>query len=187
MEIPNARAASRDLIYYRNLYDREVIKLYVRWYLTYRLSYRDLSAMMAERNVAVTHTTIMRWVHRFVPEFERRWSRFSKPSASSWRMDETNVSIRAMALSLSSCRSERKVYSLSTSREPHDRLGAGILFARRWQAPDGRRRSILTVTPLRIVLYGCSRRRMCAGSASRYERGATSTMSLNRTTALSLP
>jgi transposase-like protein len=33
-------------------------------------------------------------VHRFVPEFERRWARFAKPSSSSWRMDETNVSVR---------------------------------------------------------------------------------------------
>jgi transposase-like protein len=50
--------------------------------------------MMAERNVAVTHTTIMRWVHRFVPEFERRWARFAKPLHCSWRMDETAVSVR---------------------------------------------------------------------------------------------
>jgi IS6 family transposase len=36
----------------------------VRWYITYRLSYRDLVAMMAERGVIVSHTTIMRWVIR---------------------------------------------------------------------------------------------------------------------------
>jgi hypothetical protein len=52
----------------------------------------DRCAMMAERNVDVTHTTIMRWVHRFVPELERRWARFAKPSGSSWRMDETTIS-----------------------------------------------------------------------------------------------
>jgi hypothetical protein len=51
------RAASRDLIYFRHRHDSEVIELCVRWYLTYKLSYRDLAAMMAERNVAVTHTT----------------------------------------------------------------------------------------------------------------------------------
>jgi transposase-like protein len=66
----------------------------VRWYLTYRLSYRDLSAMMAERDVAVSHTPIMRWVQRYVPEFEGRWARFSKPAHASWRMDETAVSVR---------------------------------------------------------------------------------------------
>jgi enoyl-CoA hydratase/carnithine racemase len=29
--------------------------------------------MMAERGLALAHTTIMRWVRRFVPEFEKRW------------------------------------------------------------------------------------------------------------------
>jgi transposase-like protein len=88
------RAASRDPIYSRRRYTPELIELCVRWYVTYRLSYRDLSAMMAEREVAVSHTTIMRWVRHYVPEFERRWSRFAKPTDSSWRMDETAVSVR---------------------------------------------------------------------------------------------
>ncbi len=88
------RAASRDPIYYRRRYPAELIELCVRWYLTYKLSYRDLVAMMAERDVAVSHTTIMRWVQRYAPEFERRWARFSKPTDSSWRMDETALSVR---------------------------------------------------------------------------------------------
>ncbi len=67
------RAASRDPIYFRRRYTPEVIELCVRWYLTYRLSYRDLAAMMAERDVIVSHTTI-RGVQRYVPEFERRWA-----------------------------------------------------------------------------------------------------------------
>lgn len=88
------RAASRDPIYYRRRYTPEVIEQCVRWYLTYRLSYRDLAAMMAERDVVVSHTTILRWVQRYVPEFERRWARFAAPTNSSWRMDETAVSVR---------------------------------------------------------------------------------------------
>jgi transposase-like protein len=50
-----------------------------RWYITYRLSYRDLVAMMAERGIVVSHTTIHRWVIRYVPEFEKRWNRFARP------------------------------------------------------------------------------------------------------------
>ena len=46
------RAAARDRIYYWRRYPAEVIELCVRWYLTYKLSYRDLVAMMAERDVA---------------------------------------------------------------------------------------------------------------------------------------
>jgi transposase-like protein len=60
----------------------------------YRLSYRDLAAMMAERGIVVSHTTIMRWVLRYVPEYDRRWARFAQPSGSSWRMDETAVNVR---------------------------------------------------------------------------------------------
>ena len=50
--------------------------------------------MMAERELAVSHTTIMRWVLRYVPEYERRWARFARPPGSSWRMDETALSVR---------------------------------------------------------------------------------------------
>jgi transposase, IS6 family len=35
-----------------------IILLCVRWYLRYSLSYRDLEEMMAERGLAVDHTTI---------------------------------------------------------------------------------------------------------------------------------
>src|SRR6266849_3916956 len=50
--------------------------------------------MMAERGVIVSHTTIMRWVIRYVPEFVKRWSRFARSIGSSWRVDETYISIK---------------------------------------------------------------------------------------------
>ena len=58
-------------------FDREVIVLCVRWYLRFKLSYRDLVEMMEERHLSLAHTTIMRWVHHYTPEFERRWNRFA--------------------------------------------------------------------------------------------------------------
>lgn len=48
-----------------------------RWYLRYKLSYRDLVEMMAKRGLPIAHTTILRWVQRYAPEFDKRWSRFS--------------------------------------------------------------------------------------------------------------
>ena len=57
-------------------FDREIIVLCVRWYLRYKLSLRDLVEMMAERGLSLAHTTIMRWVMRFTPEFVKRWNRF---------------------------------------------------------------------------------------------------------------
>ena len=58
------------------------------------LSLRDLVEMMAERGLALAHTTIMRWVQRFVAEFEKRWNRFARKAGRSWRVDETYVKIR---------------------------------------------------------------------------------------------
>jgi transposase-like protein len=75
-------------------FDREIITLCVRWYLGYKLSFRDLVEMMAERGVSLAHTTIMRWIQRSVPEFERRWNRFARPVGGSWRVDETYVKIK---------------------------------------------------------------------------------------------
>jgi len=63
--------------------------LCVRWYLRFKLSSRDLVQMMAERGVTLTHTSILRWVQRYVPEFEERWNKYSRRLGRSWRCDET--------------------------------------------------------------------------------------------------
>lgn len=84
----------RDPIYRRRRFQAEDIEQCVRWYISYRLSYRDLVAMMAERGVVVSHTTILRWVLRYVPEFEKRWARYKRPVQPSWRIDETAVPVR---------------------------------------------------------------------------------------------
>jgi transposase-like protein len=88
------KAVARDPIYRRRRFQSETIELCVRWYLTYRLSCRDLVEIMAERGVIVSHSTILRWVQRYVPEFEQRWGRYARRVHSSWRMDETAVSVR---------------------------------------------------------------------------------------------
>ena len=75
-------------------FDREIIVLCVRWYLRYKLSFRDLVEMMAERGLSLAHTTIMRCVQRYVSEFEKRWNRFARPAGLSWRVDETYVKIK---------------------------------------------------------------------------------------------
>ena len=49
---------------------------------------------MAERGIAVSHTTILRWVQRYVPEFEKCWNRYAHPVGSSWRVDETYIRVR---------------------------------------------------------------------------------------------
>jgi transposase-like protein len=75
-------------------FDRDVIILCVRWYLRYKLSLRDLVEMMAERGLSLAHTTILRWVRRYTPEFVKRWNHFATPAGRSWRVDETYLKIR---------------------------------------------------------------------------------------------
>ena len=88
------KAAARDPICRGYRFSPENIELCVRWHVTYRLSYRDLIAMVAERGIAVTYTAVLRWVQKYLPEYERRWERFARPVCSSWCMDETAVSVR---------------------------------------------------------------------------------------------
>src|SRR4029077_15585472 len=59
-------------------FDQEIIILCVRWYITFKLSFRDLVQMMAERGITLCHTTILRWVQQYVPEFEKRWQGTAK-------------------------------------------------------------------------------------------------------------
>jgi transposase, IS6 family len=75
-------------------YAGEIILLNVRWYLKYALSYRNLQEMMAERGVEVDHTTIMRWVHQYSPEIEKKVRRHLRPTNDSWRVDETYIRVR---------------------------------------------------------------------------------------------
>lgn len=75
-------------------FDRTIIILCARRYITYKLSYRDLVEMMDERGVDVSHTTILRWIQHYVPEFEKRWNSYARPVGSPRRVDETYILVR---------------------------------------------------------------------------------------------
>jgi|GEM_PF-2935886 transposase-like protein len=85
---------ARDPIYRRRVFEAQIIELCVRWYITYQVSYRNLVGIMAERGVTVARSAMLRWVTRYVPEYEKRWNRFCRPVGTSWRTAETYVSIR---------------------------------------------------------------------------------------------
>jgi len=89
-----SKLKSLEELFARRHFDREVIILCVRWYLRYKLSLRDLVEMMAERGLQLAHTTILRWVRRYVPGFIKRWNRFGRGSGRSWRVDETYIKVR---------------------------------------------------------------------------------------------
>jgi transposase-like protein len=66
----------------------------VRWYITYKLSYRDVCDLTEERGVTVVHTTVLRWVQCLVPVFEKKWKNYARPVGSSWRVDETYIKVK---------------------------------------------------------------------------------------------
>ena len=72
----------------------EVILETVRYYLAYKLSYREIEEIQLERGVIVEHATINRWVIKFTPVLEHRARRRKKPVSDSWRMDETYVKVK---------------------------------------------------------------------------------------------
>ncbi len=82
-------------------FDREVILLCVRWYLRCKLSLRDLVEMMASHGLELAHTTIMRWVQRYVPEFEKE---LGSLCTQSWPLvahrRDVSEGVRPMGLSL---------------------------------------------------------------------------------------
>ena len=75
-------------------FDAEIVVFCVRWYLSFRLSSRDLVSMMGERGITMAHTMTLRWVQHYTPEFQKRWNRFARPVGGSWRMDETYIRVK---------------------------------------------------------------------------------------------
>ena len=185
------QAIERDAIYRRRRFPCDVIETCVRWYLTYRLSYRDLVSLMAERDVHLTHTTIMRWVFRFVPEYEERWNRRAKPVGSSWRVDEIFIHTRSKMGYL-----YRAVDKDGKSVDSLFQVGGGIAaamaFFRHFRRTSRWRVSLADTNPLpRADRFGTtqselSRTRFCpsdthprlpsAGALSRWRMRATSTL-----------
>jgi IS6 family transposase len=76
-------------------YEADLILLTVRWYLKYSLSYRDIEEMMSERGLHISHT-LMRWVHEFGPEIDKRIRPFLKPTNDSFRVDETYIKVKGL-------------------------------------------------------------------------------------------
>ena len=56
-------------------FDGEIFGLWFGCFLCFKRSYRNLVSMMSERGIAMAHTTILRWVEHYTPEFEKRWKR----------------------------------------------------------------------------------------------------------------
>lgn len=58
------RQTSRNPLFHRRHFADDVIILCVRWYLRFKLSYRDMAEIARELGVLVAPSTILRWVVR---------------------------------------------------------------------------------------------------------------------------
>jgi len=75
-------------------YPKSVILFAVFFYLRYPVSYRDLEEIMEERGVDVDHATLNRWVVNYSPLIAAKAQAKKRPTAISWRMDETYIKVR---------------------------------------------------------------------------------------------
>ena len=75
-------------------YPSDIIMLALRYYLAYKLSYRDIEEIFAERNIHLDHSTLTRWVIKYVPQLEAKFRAKKRRVSSSWRMDETYIKVK---------------------------------------------------------------------------------------------
>jgi len=76
----------------RSHFEREVILWGVRWYVAYPI--RQLEEMMEEHGVEVDHSTLNRWVVKYVPLLDQQFRTRKCLVGSSWRLDETYVKVK---------------------------------------------------------------------------------------------
>lgn len=75
-------------------FERDIILWGVRWYMAYPISYRQVEEMMAERGSEVDHSSLNRWVLKYTPLLEMAFRQCKRPVRSSWRLDETYISVK---------------------------------------------------------------------------------------------
>ena len=75
-------------------FERDIVLWGVRWYVAYPISYRQLEEMMEDRGVEVDHSTLNRWILKYVPLLEKGFMAHNRPVSNSWRLDETYVRIK---------------------------------------------------------------------------------------------
>ena len=81
----------------------DIIMQALRYYLVYKLSYRDIEEIFAERNIHFDHSTLNRWVIKYAPQLEAKFRKRKRRISGSWRMDETYIKIKGQWGLLLSC------------------------------------------------------------------------------------
>jgi transposase-like protein len=82
-------------------FPQDILRMWVRWYGAYPVSYRHVEARRQERGVSVDHATINRWVLTYSPPLAEAFHRRKRPFGRSWRMDEPYIRVTGEWRSLS--------------------------------------------------------------------------------------
>ena len=75
----------------RHQFPPAIIRYAVWLYLRFKLCYRDVEDLLAERGLDVSYETVRRWVLRFGPLFARQLHRRRPRPKSQWHLDEMAV------------------------------------------------------------------------------------------------
>lgn len=75
-------------------YQSEIILQCVRWYLSYSLSYRQVTEIVNERGLDIHYTSVFRWVQEYSPEIDKRFRPHLRLTNDSWRVDETYILVK---------------------------------------------------------------------------------------------
>ena len=72
-------------------YSGEIIMLCLFMKCMYSLSYREVEEIGRLRGLDADHTTILRWINKFMHLIEELFRKRKKPVGGSWRADETYI------------------------------------------------------------------------------------------------
>ena len=89
------RKTKRNPLFAGRWFEDNIILLCLRWYFRFKLklSYRDLVEILGERGLAISHTTILRWVVRYAENLRKTLEPIRTAGGGSWRVDETFIKV----------------------------------------------------------------------------------------------
>jgi transposase-like protein len=180
------RHSSRHPLFRQRWFADDIIITCVRLYLRFKLSYRDLAELAWELGVFVAPSTILRWVIRYVPEFEKYWQAHERVVGDSWRMDETYLKVRGQWVYLYRAVDKEGNTVESYLSRTRDVTAAKAFFRKAFRRHGDPR--VITLDGFEPTHAALRRMGITVGKApSRSALARTLTTSLNRTTGASRP
>ncbi len=77
----------------RHRFPAPVIIMAVRWQLRYKLSLYDITELLLERGVNISHEAIRKWVQKFGPEIAKTLNKKRRKIGKRWHVDETYMKV----------------------------------------------------------------------------------------------